>query len=155
MSWENMTGKEIKRIQEKDCKYCKNSIKISSIDSGCDYLAIHKKEDHANRENAGQQECLRKKKGEGDMGSRIPVERQEVKKAKEMYAVGYSVQEISLELNRTGNTVRRMIHGFYDNLEPKKPKEKGKEKPLWQICFEMEWENAVNRIRKVMGKEPI
>ena len=43
MSWENMTGKEIKRIQEKDCKYCKNSIKISSIDSGCDYLAIHKK----------------------------------------------------------------------------------------------------------------
>ena len=34
-------------------------------------------------------------------------------------------------------------------------KEKGKEKPLWQICFETEWENAVNRIRKAMGKEPI
>ena len=43
MSWENMTKREIKRIQEKDCKYCKNSIKISSADSGCDYLAIHKK----------------------------------------------------------------------------------------------------------------
>lgn len=89
------------------------------------------------------------------MGSRIPVERQEVKKAKEMHAVGYSVQEISLELNRTGNAVRRMIHGFYDNLEPKKSKEKDKEKPLWQVCFETEWENTVNRIRKAMGKEPI
>lgn len=89
------------------------------------------------------------------MGSRIPVERQEVKKAKELYAAGYSVQEISLELNRTGNTVRRMIHGFYDNLEPKKPKEEGKEKPLWQVCFETEWTNTVNKLRKAMGKEPI
>lgn len=89
------------------------------------------------------------------MASRLPVERQEVKKAKELYAAGYSVQEISLELNRTGNTVRRMIHGFYDNLEPKKSKEKDKEKPLWQVCFETEWENTVNRIRKAMGKEPI
>lgn len=87
------------------------------------------------------------------MGSRIPVERQEVKKAKGLYTAGYSVQEISLELNRTGNTVRRMIHGFYDNLEPKKPK--GKEKPLWQVCFEMEWEDTVNKLRKIMGKEPI
>ena len=58
MSWENMTKREIKRIQEKDCKYCKNSIKISSVDSGCDYLAIHKKEDHASPENAEQQEYL-------------------------------------------------------------------------------------------------
>ena len=98
---------------------------------------------------------MRKEKGEGDMRSRIPVERQEVKKAKGLYTAGYSVQEISLELNRTGNTVRRMIHGFYDNLEPKKPKEEDKEKPLWQVCFETEWENAVNRIRKAMGKEPI
>lgn len=89
------------------------------------------------------------------MAYRIPVTKKEVIKAKELYAAGYSVQEISLELNRTGNTVRRMIHGFYDNLEPKKPKEEDKEKPLWQICFEMEWENAVNRIRKAMGKEPI
>ena len=89
------------------------------------------------------------------MGSRIPVERQEAKKAKELYAARYSVQDIAFELNRTGNTVRRMIHGSYDNLEPKKPKEKGKEKPLWQGCFETEWENAVNRIRKAMGKEPI
>ena len=89
------------------------------------------------------------------MAYRIPVTKKEVIKAKELYAAGYSVQEISLELNRTGNTVRRMIHGFYDNLEPKKPKEKDKGKPLWQICFEMEWENAVNRIRKAMGKEPI
>ncbi len=70
-----------------------------------------------------------------------------------MYTEGYSIQDIALEFNRTGNTVRRMIHGFYDNLEPKKPKEK--EKPLWQVCFETEWENAVNRIRKAMGKEPI
>nr|DAX07279.1 MAG TPA: GcrA cell cycle regulator [Bacteriophage sp.] len=91
------------------------------------------------------------------MAYRIPVTKKEVIKAKELYAAGYSVQEISLELNRTGNTVRRMIHGFYDNLEPKKPKEKDKEKekPLWQVCFETEWENAVNRIRKAMGKEPI
>lgn len=59
------------------------------------------------------------------------------------------------KLNRIGNTVRRMIHGFYDNLEPKKPKEEDKEKPLWQVCFETEWENAVSRIRKAMGKEPI
>lgn len=81
---------------------------------------------------------MRKEKGEGDMGSRIPVERQEVKKAKDLYTAGYSVQETSLEFNRTGNTVRRMIHGFYDNLEPEKPKEKDKEKPLWQICFEAE-----------------
>lgn len=154
MSWKNMTGREIKRIQEKDCKHCKNSIKISSIDSGCDYLAIHKKEDHASRENAGQQECLRKKKGE-DMGSRIPVERQEVKKAKELYVAGYDVEEIALGLNRTRNTVRRMIHGFYDNLEPKKPKEKDKEKPLWKICFDIEWMNTVNKLRKTMGKEPI
>ena len=43
MSWENMTKREIKRIQEKDCDYCKNSIKVSSIDSGCDYLARHGK----------------------------------------------------------------------------------------------------------------
>ena len=70
-------------------------------------------------------------------------------------AAGYSVQDIAFELNRTGNTVRRMIYGFYDNLEPKKPKEKDKEKPLWQVCFETEWENTVNRIRKAMGKEPI
>ena len=48
-----------------------------------------------------------------------------------------------------------MIPGLYDNLEPNKPKDKHKEKPLWQICFEAEWENAVNRIRKAMGKEPI
>ena len=89
------------------------------------------------------------------MAYRIPVTKKEVIKAKELYAAGYSVQEISLELNRTGNTVRRMIYGFYDNLEPKKPKEKDKEKPLWQVCFETEWENTVNRIRKAMGKEPI
>lgn len=87
------------------------------------------------------------------MAYRIPVTKKEVTKAKGMYAAGYSVQEISLELNRTGNTVRRMIHGFYDSLEPKKPKEK--EKPLWQICFEIEWMNAVNKLRKAMGKEPI
>lgn len=89
------------------------------------------------------------------MAHRIPVTKKEVMKAKDMYTAGYSVQDIAFEFNRTGNTVRRMIHGFYDNLEPKKPKEKGKEKPLWQICFETEWENAVNRIRKAMGKEPI
>lgn len=89
------------------------------------------------------------------MGSRIPVERQEVKKAKELYTAGYSVQEISLELNRTGNTVRRMIHGFYDDLEPKQPKEKGEEKPLWKIRFDIEWTNTVNKLRKAMGKEPI
>lgn len=87
------------------------------------------------------------------MAYRIPVTKKEVTKAKDMYTAGYSVQDIALELNRTGNTVRCMIHGFYDNLEPKKPKEK--EKPLWQVCFETEWENAVNRIRKAMGKEPI
>lgn len=39
MSWKDMTEKEIKRIRAKDCDYCKNSIKISSIESGCDYLA--------------------------------------------------------------------------------------------------------------------
>ena len=89
------------------------------------------------------------------MAYRIPVTKKEVIKAKDLYAAGYSVQDIAFELNCTGNTVRRMIHGFYDNLEPKKPKEKDKEKPLWQVCFEMEWENAVNRIRKAMGKEPI
>lgn len=89
------------------------------------------------------------------MAYRIPVTKKEVIKAKNLYTAGYSVQDIAFELNRTGNTVRRMIHGFYDSLEPKKPKEKDKGKPLWQICFEMEWENAVNRIRKAMGKEPI
>lgn len=89
------------------------------------------------------------------MAYRIPVTKKEVIKAKDLYTAGYSVQDIAFELNRTGNTVRRMIHGFYDNLEPKKPKEKDKEKPLWQICFEMEWEDTVNRIRKAMGKEPI
>lgn len=89
------------------------------------------------------------------MAYRIPVTKKEVIKAKELYAAGYSVQEISLELNRTGNTVRRMIYGFYDNLEPKKPKEKDKEKPLWQVCFEIEWMNTVNKLRKAMGKEPI
>lgn len=87
------------------------------------------------------------------MAYRIPVTKKEVIKAKDLYTAGYSVQDIAFELNRTGNTVRRMIHGFYDNLEPKKPKEK--EKPLWQVCFETEWENTVNRIRKAMGKEPI
>lgn len=87
------------------------------------------------------------------MAYRIPVTKKEVIKAKDLYTAGYSVQDIAFELNRTGNTVRRMIHGFYDNLEPKKPKEK--EKPLWQVCFETEWENAVNRIRKAMGKEPL
>lgn len=87
------------------------------------------------------------------MGYRIPVTKKEVIKAKDLYAAGYSVQDIAFELNRTGNTVRRMIHGFYDSLEPKKPKEK--EKPLWQICFEIEWMNAVNKLRKAMGKEPI
>lgn len=89
------------------------------------------------------------------MAYRIPVTKKEVIKAKDLYTAGYSVQNIALELNRTGNTVRRMIHGFYDSLEPKKPKKKDKEKPLWQVCFETEWENAVNRIRKAMGKEPI
>ena len=87
------------------------------------------------------------------MAYRIPVTKKEVIKAKDLYAAGYSVQDIAFELNRTGNTVRRMIHGFYDNLELKKPKEK--EKPLWQVCFETEWENAVNRIRKAMDKEAI
>ena len=87
------------------------------------------------------------------MAYRIPVTKKEVIKAKDLYTAGYSVQDIAFELNRTGNTVRRMIHGFYDNLEPKKPKEK--KKPLWQVCFETEWENTVNRIRKAMGKEPI
>lgn len=89
------------------------------------------------------------------MAYRIPVTREEVIKAKSMYTAGYSIQDIALELDRTGKTVRHMIHGFYDNLEPKKPKEKEKEKPLWKIVFEVEWENAVNRIRKSMGKEPL
>ncbi len=48
----------------------------------------------------------------------------------------------------TKRKLEKRLHGW-------KPKEKDKEKPLWQICFEMEWENAVNRIRKAMGKEPI
>ena len=89
------------------------------------------------------------------MAYRIPVTKKEVTKAKGMYAAGYSIQDIAFELNRTGNTVRRMIYGFYDNLEPKKPKEKDKEKPLWQVCFEIEWMNTVNKLRKAMGKEPI
>lgn len=88
------------------------------------------------------------------MASRLPVTKKEVKRAKELHAEGYDIQEIALGLNRTGNTVRRIIHGFYDNLEPK-PKQEGEEKPLWQICFEIEWMNAVNKLRKAMGKEPI
>lgn len=88
------------------------------------------------------------------MAYRIPVTKKEVIKAKDLYAAGYSVQEISLELNRTGNTVRRMIHGFYDDLEPK-PKQDSEEKPLWKICFDTEWTNTVNKIRKATGKEPI
>lgn len=43
MSWENITEKEIKHIRVKDSSYCKNSIKISSLESGCDYLARHGK----------------------------------------------------------------------------------------------------------------
>lgn len=88
------------------------------------------------------------------MASRLPVTKKEVIKAKDLYTAGYSVQEITLELNRTGNTVRRMIHGLYDNLEPK-PKQGSEEKPLWKICFEIEWTNTVNKLRKAMGKEPI
>lgn len=88
------------------------------------------------------------------MASRALVTKEEVIKAKGMYTAGYSVQEIALELNRTGNTVRRMIHGSYDNLEPKS-KQEGEEKPLWKICFDIEWTSTVNKLRKVMGKEPI
>ncbi len=51
------------------------------------------------------------------MASRLPVTKQEVKRAKELHAEGYGIQEIALWLNRTGDTVRRMIHGFYDNRE--------------------------------------
>lgn len=50
------------------------------------------------------------------MAYRIPVTKKEVTKAKGMYTAGYSVQDIAFELNRTGNAVRRMIYGFYDNL---------------------------------------
>ena len=60
------------------------------------------------------------------MASRLPVTKQEVKKAKKLHAEGYDIQEIALGLNRTGNTVRRMIHGFYDDLEPK-PKQDSEE----------------------------
>lgn len=88
------------------------------------------------------------------MASRLPVTKQEVKKAKKLHAEGYDIQEIALGLNRTGNTVRRMIHGFYDDLEPK-PKQDSEEKPLWKICFDIEWTNTVNKLRKAMGKEPI
>lgn len=66
------------------------------------------------------------------MASRLPVTKQEVKRTKELHAEGYNIQEIALGLNRTGNTVRRMIHGLYDNLEPK-PKQGSEEKPLWKI----------------------
>lgn len=88
------------------------------------------------------------------MASRLPVTKQEVKKAKKLHAEGYDIQEIALGLNRTGNTVRRMIHGFYDDLEPK-PKQDSEEKPLWKICFDIEWTNTVNKLRKTTGKEPI
>lgn len=88
------------------------------------------------------------------MANREPVTKREVKRAKKLYAEGYGIQEIALGINRTGNTVRRMIHGFYDNLEPK-PKQEGEEKPLWKICFDIEWTNTVNKLRKIMGKEPI
>ena len=87
------------------------------------------------------------------MASRLPVSKQEVTKAKELYTEGYNIQEIALGLNRTGNTIRRMIHGFYDNLEPKKKSEQESEKPLWKICFAIEWTNTVNKLRKAMGKE--
>lgn len=43
MKWKDVTEKEIKHIRVKDCSYCKNSIKISSLESGCDYLARHGK----------------------------------------------------------------------------------------------------------------
>lgn len=36
-----------------------------------------------------------------------------MKKAKKLHAEGYDIQEIALGLNRTGNTVRRMIHEYY------------------------------------------
>lgn len=88
------------------------------------------------------------------MAYRIPATKKEVKKAKGLYAAGYSVQDIAFELNRTGNTVRRMLHGFYDDLEPK-PKQDSEEKPLWKICFDIEWTNTVNKLRKATGKEPI
>ena len=86
------------------------------------------------------------------MANREPVTKREVKRAKKLHAEGYDIQEIALGLNRTGNTVRRMIHGFYDDLEPK-PKQEGEEKPLWKICFDNEWTNTVNKLRKAMGKE--
>lgn len=88
------------------------------------------------------------------MAYRIPVTKKEVIKAKDLYTAGYSVQDIAFELNRTENTVRRMIHGFYDDLEPK-PKQDSEEKPLWKICFDIEWTNTVNKLRKATGKEPI
>lgn len=88
------------------------------------------------------------------MASRLPVTKQEVKKAKKLHEEGYDIQEMALGLNRTGNTVRRMIHGFYDDLEPK-PKQDSEEKPLWKICFDIEWTNTVNKLRKAMDKEPI
>lgn len=43
MKWKDVTEKEIKHIRVKDCSCCKNSIKISSLESGCDYLARHGK----------------------------------------------------------------------------------------------------------------
>lgn len=43
MKWKDVTEKEIKHIRVKDYSYCKNSIKISSLESGCDYLARHGK----------------------------------------------------------------------------------------------------------------
>lgn len=86
------------------------------------------------------------------MASRLPVTKQEVKRAKKLYAEGYGIQEIALGLNRTGNTVRRMIHGFYDNLEPK-AKQNGKKETMWKIRFIIEWTNTVNKLRKAMGKE--
>lgn len=80
------------------------------------------------------------------------ITKKEVLTAKYKYSNGASIKSIAYELNRTTNTVRRILQGFYDDA-PKKIIEHNKDN--WDELFYFEWTHAVNRIRKFMGKNPL
>lgn len=81
--------------------------------------------------------------------SKNEVTEKEIKEAMKLREKGMYIRDIAVKMNRSVNTVRRMLVGFYDE------KEDTNTGICWKDQFYYDWMHTVNKIRKAVGRKPL